>query len=235
MCSTEPTERPSATDAEDGPVPNVADPGANRHMSAEEIAAAYGDVADRIARLEPIEQLFAGRYRRRQFGDASGRVLDVACGTGTNFEYLDEAAEVVGVDISPAMLEHARASLDDVAVPASVRRMDAESLAFDDDSFDTVVSAFSTCTFPDPVAALREMSRVCKPDGRILLLEHGRSSVGPIAWYQDWRADSHYEKVGCRWNQEPLSLVRTAGLPVAAARTSFFGIVTEIEATPVRK
>ena len=54
--------------------------------------------------------------------------------------------------------------------------MDAEHLAFKDGSFDTVVSTLGTCTFPDPVEALREMRRVCRPGGTVLLLEHGRSN-----------------------------------------------------------
>lgn len=49
--------------------------------------------------------------------------------------------------------------------------MDGATLAFPDDSFDAVISSLSTCTFPEPVAALREMSRVCKPDGRIRFLD----------------------------------------------------------------
>ncbi|NIN33964.1 MAG: methyltransferase domain-containing protein, partial [Gammaproteobacteria bacterium] len=90
--------------------------------------------------------------------------------------------------------------------------MDAESLTFADNSFDTVVSALSTCTFPDPIAALREMNRVCKPTGQILLVEHGRSSLRPLAHYQDRNAHAHYEKsAGCRWNQEPDQLVMAAG------------------------
>jgi ubiquinone/menaquinone biosynthesis C-methylase UbiE len=113
--------------------------------------------------------------------------------------------------------------------------MDAQSLDFPDDSFDTVISALSTCTFPDPGAALREMDRVCRPDGRILLLEHGRSDVGPIARYQEWRADAHYAKAGCRWTQEPLAVARDAGLDVVAADSALFGIVTTIEARPTTR
>jgi len=60
--------------------------------------------------------------------------------------------------------------------------MDAQALEFPDDSFDTVISSFSTCTFPDPIAALHEMERVCTPDGEILLLEHRRSDAAPLAW-----------------------------------------------------
>ena len=206
---------------------------AQRHSkSSEEIAQAYADVADKLARWQQLDRLFAGRYRRNQFEQANGRVLDVACGTGQNFRYLESAVEVVGIDISDAMLTHARDELGRLGLDGDVQQMDAQALEFPDDSFDTVVSSFSTCTFPDPVAALHEMERVCAPDGEILLLEHSRSDVAPLAWLQDRRAESHYEKNGCRLNHEPFATVEAAGLPVENVSTAFFGLVTAIDASP---
>lgn len=203
-----------------------------RSKSADEIADAYADVADKLDRWRQLDRLFAGRYRRRQFEHANGRVLDVACGTGRNFRYLSSSSEVVGIDISDKMLAHARNELDRLSLDGTVHQMDAQDLTFDNDSFDTVISSFSTCTFPDPIAALREMERVCMPDGEILLLEHRRSDVAPLAWLQDWRAESHYEKNGCRLNHDPLETVEQANLTVENASTAFFGLVTTIEATP---
>lgn len=205
---------------------------ANRSMSTDEIRSAYDDYADWVRRFEPLDRLLTGRYRRRQFGDATGRVLDVACGTGTNFRYLPESTEVVGVDVSPAMLAAAADRLADLAVDGTLHEMDAADLAFEDDSFDTVISSLSTCTFPDPVTALREMARVCAPDGEIRLLEHGRSDVGVVARYQEWRADAHYRKAGCRMTQEPLEVVERAGLPVVESETAQLGRLTAITAEP---
>ena len=204
----------------------------SRSMSADDIADAYADVADKLARWRHLDRLFAGRYRRHQFADADGRVLDVACGTGRNFRYLSNAREVVGIDISADMLTHARDELDRLGIDGSVHQMDAQTLDFADDSFDTVISSFSTCTFPDPVAALHEMERVCDPDGEILLLEHRRSDAAPLAWLQDWRAESHYEKNGCRLNHEPVATVQRAGFSVENVSTAFFGLVSAIDATP---
>ncbi|NHN61075.1 class I SAM-dependent methyltransferase [Halorussus sp. JP-T4] len=201
-------------------------------MTAEEIADAYADVADKLARWRQLDRLFAGRYRRRQFEHANGRVLDIACGTGRNFQYLSPSVDLVGIDISTDMLAHAGDELDRLDLDGTVCQMDAQALDFPDDSFDTVISSFSTCTFPDPIAALHEMERVCTPDGEILLLEHSRSDVAPLAWLQDWRAESHYEKNGCRLNHDPLATVEQAGLPVENASTEFLGLVTTIDATP---
>jgi ubiquinone/menaquinone biosynthesis C-methylase UbiE len=201
-------------------------------MSSDEIADAYAEVADKLARWRQLDRLFAGRYRHGQFSNAEGRILDVACGTGRNFRYLPESSNVVGIDISTDLLTHARDEHDRLGLDGGVRRMDAQALDFPVDSFDTVISSFSTCTFPDPIAALHEMERVCTPNGEILLLEHRRSDAAPLAWLQDWRAESHYEKNGCRLNHEPLETVEQAGLPVENASAAFFGLVITIDATP---
>nr|WP_245977817.1 class I SAM-dependent methyltransferase [Halopiger aswanensis] len=196
------------------------------------MADAYADVADKLARWQHLDRLFAGQYRRSQFSDANDRVLDVACGTGRNFRYLTSSSEVVGIDISDEMLTHAHDVLERLDLDGTVQVMDAQSLGFSDNSFDAVISSFSTCTFPDPVTALHEMERVCTSDGEILLLEHSRSDASPLAWLQDWRAESHYEKNGCRLNHDPLETVEQAGLTVENVSTSFFGLVTTIEVTP---
>ena len=201
-------------------------------MSTADIQEAYARYADRIRRFEAVDRLVTGRYRRERFADVTGRVLDVACGTGPNFRYLPDTVDLVGIDISPEMLTQAEATLADLGRDGTLREMDAQDLAFPDDSFDTVISALSTCTFPDPIAALREMDRVCKPEGTIRLVEHGRSDVGPIAKYQEWRADAHYAKTGCRWTQEPRELVSQAGLTVRDTSTGLFGTITTFEITP---
>ena len=201
-------------------------------MSLDEIRASYAECASWIDRFDWLNQRLTGQYRRQLFGDAEGRVLDVACGTGANFPYLPSTVDLVGVDVSPEMLTKARNRLERLEVEGMLHEMDAQALEFDDASFDTVISSLSTCTFPDPVAAIEEMDRVCKPTGRILLLEHGRSDVGPLARFQDWRADAHYASAGCRWDQEPLELVLSVGLPVREASTHVLGIITLIEARP---
>jgi ubiquinone/menaquinone biosynthesis C-methylase UbiE len=218
-----------------GPRDSTESPGpvaGDRPMSLEEIEASYDEYAGWIHRFERVERLVTGRYRRERFGDVTGRVLDVACGTGTNAEYLPETAEYVGVDISSGMLSKARDRLDRLDIDGTLHRMDAQDLGFDDGEFDAVISALSTCTFPAPAAALREMERVCDPEGTIRLVEHGRSDVGPVARFQEWRADAHYETAGCRWTQEPRAVVADAGLSVRDATTGALGTITSFEIDP---
>lgn len=206
----------------------------NTLFTTDEIREKYDEMAAEYQREEWFgETVLRGRrLRRRLFSRARGRVLDVACGTGVNFPHFDRAASITGVELSPAMLALARQRADALGRDVSLQEMDAARLAFPDASFDTVTSALSTCTFPDPGAALREMARVCKPDGRILLFEHGRSSWPPFAWLQDRTAQRHYHMAGCRWNQEPVDLVQYAGLSILTAERHLAGVFHTLVAAP---
>lgn len=190
-------------------------------------AARWFDLAEK-----PPELLGVGRLRKDIFKGASGEVLEVAVGTGSNLRYYPPGCRLTAVDLSPEMLETARKKAAKLGLRVEFEVADAGSLPFEDRTFDTVTSSLSLCTFPEPVLALREMARVCKDDGRILLLEHGRSDRRWVGRFQDWREDAHAKSLGCHWNREPLQLVQEAGLRVRSAKRSFFGVFHRIEATP---
>jgi len=172
------------------------------------------------------------KYRERIFSGATGKVLDVACGYGLNFGVLPPNIQLTAIEFSPLMLDMAKRHADQLGLKVDIREGDAEDLGFADNSFDTVISALSTCSFTDPIAALKEMRRVCKPDGNILLVEHGRSQNGLLGWYQDRNAVQMVEQGGCRWNQEPHELVREAGLEILSDERSLWGIFHSIRAVP---
>ena len=173
-----------------------------------------------------LEVLIFRRLRSQLLKSAAGRVLEVAAGTGSNLAHYPSNTDVIIVDLSAGMLSKARQHGAQKAAA-----MDAQHLAFRDGSFDTVVSTLGTCTFPDPVEALREMRRVCRPGGRILLLEHGRSNRPGIATWQDRHAAKWAAHLGCWWNRDPLENVRKAGLEPHAATRGFLGMVQVIQAT----
>jgi len=173
------------------------------------------------------------RLRKKLLSKATGKVLDVACGTGQNLLLFAPNSEITAVDLSPKMLELARANAIKFGLNVNFAVMNAEKLEFADGSFDTVVSTLSTCTFPNPIKALQEIKRVCRPDGLILLLEHGHSNLPWIARYQDRNEYQHYQDhAGCRWNQDPLDLVQSAGLKILKSKRSILGMFHSIEATP---
>lgn len=181
-----------------------------------------------------IEHLFGVKHLRRDLlKRATGAVLDVACGTGANFPFYNGQATLTAVDFSPGMLAEAHKRADSLDLAVDLQVMDAESLAFPDGHFDTVVSTLSTCTVPDPVQQLREIGRVCREDGRVLLVEHGRSHWRWFAWYQDRTVGSALSIVGCRWNQDPFALVEQAGLQILNARRTGGGVFYTIEARPL--
>jgi ubiquinone/menaquinone biosynthesis C-methylase UbiE len=202
-------------------------------FSAAEIARKYDSIAVRYDRAERVvELLLFNRLRRGIFSRARGAVLDVAAGTGRNLEFYPPDCRLTAIDISQGMLDIARQRANELGRAVDFQLMDGTALDFPDDRFDTVTSSLSTCTFPDPLAVLREMRRVCKPDGRILLLEHGRSSVRLFGWLQDRLADRQARAFGCHWNREPRQLVEQAGLRLVSDRTHLFGVVHVVEAAP---
>ena len=114
-----------------------------------------------------------------------GRVLEVGVGTGLSLPAYDEQLEIVGIDLSPEMLDKARErvaseGLDNVT---GLHEMDAGDLTFPDASFDTVVAMYVMTVVPDPEKVMRELSRVTKPGGEVILVNHfsagrGRARLG---------------------------------------------------------
>lgn len=203
--------------------------------SAEEIQSAYDEeeAAD-YAETHWLMRRLASRTRRHQFGDATGRVLEVACGTGENFPHLPESADIVGIDLSTPMLTRARDKADELGRRVELEQMDAQRLSFAANSFDHVVSSLSTCTFPDPIEALNEMGRVCRPDGQIRLLEHHKWQAPLLGRITERQNEGEYERVGCRLYDDPTAVVKQSKLNVITDRRWRFPPFTGIVAHPPR-
>jgi phosphatidylethanolamine/phosphatidyl-N-methylethanolamine N-methyltransferase len=113
------------------------------------------------------------------------RVLEVGVGTGINAALYPRDCSVTGIDLSSSMLEKARERVARKEV-RNVRllQMDAANLKFADDTFDIVYAPYVISVVPDPVAVAREMRRVCRPGGRIVVLNHFRSKNPVMAWIE---------------------------------------------------
>src|SRR5438067_12261544 len=111
---------------------------------------------------------------------ARGEVLEIAIGTGRNIEHYPREIRLTGIDLSASMLEQAKRRAKDLGREADLRVGDAPALEVADRSFDTVVSTLSLCSIPDDRKAVREASRVLRPGGRFLLLEHVASPLGVV-------------------------------------------------------
>lgn len=208
----------------------------SERMTLNKLQSAYDEIADQYEKRIWFDQHILGvaRLRKMLLSKATGKILEVACGTGQNLSLFEPNSEITAVDLSSKMLELARANATKYGLNVNLAVMDAENLEFADGSFDTVVSTLSTCTFPNPVKALQEIKRVCRPDGLILLLEHGHSNLPWLAKFQDRNEYKHYqEHAGCRWNQDPLDLVQSAGIKILKSKRNILGIFHSIEAMPL--
>src|SRR6185295_16092308 len=113
-----------------------------------------------------------------------GRVLEVGVGTGLSLPSYGRHLEIVGIDLSPEMLEKARErvaaeGLDNVA---ELHEMDASDLKVHAASFDTVVAMYVMTVVPDPEKVMRELSRVCRPGGEVIIVNHFSAEEGKPGW-----------------------------------------------------
>ncbi len=105
------------------------------------------------------------------------RILEVGVGTGINTSLYPSNCHVTGIDLSASMLDKARERVSTQGL-SNVRllEMDAANLTFADDGFDIVYAPYLVSVVPDPVQVVREMRRVCRPGGKIIILNHFRSA-----------------------------------------------------------
>jgi phosphatidylethanolamine/phosphatidyl-N-methylethanolamine N-methyltransferase len=116
----------------------------------------------------------------------SGRVLEVGVGTGLSLPLYGKHLEIVGIDLSPEMLEKARARVANEALDnvAGLYEMDAGHLTFADASFETVVAMYVITVVPEPERVMRELARVCKPGGEVILVNHFSQDEGIRGWFE---------------------------------------------------
>jgi len=151
--------------------------------------------------------------RKNCLEGVTGNVLEVGFGSGHNLPYYPRGVKrVVAVDPSTESAKLARKRIEAASFPVEYVALAGEEIAAPDATFDSVVSTFTLCTIPDPLAALRQMRRVLKPDGRFFLVEHGRSHEPKIQRWQD-RMNGMQQTLfgGCNMNRDIERLVREAG------------------------
>ena len=172
----------------------------------------------------------ARRRRRRLLARAYGRVLEVGVGTGRNLGLYPAGVQIVGIDISPGMLDQARRHAHTIGVADVVLQPgDVQRLAFADDSFDTVVATCVFCSVDDPVAGLREVGRVVTPSGQVLLLEHVRPRTRWLARLFGLISPLTRRTLGFHVNRDTERNLHAAGLRIEHVRLC--GIWREIVAS----
>lgn len=161
---------------------------------------------------------------------ARGDVLEVAVGTGLNLPHYSSEVRLTAVDLSPAMLDVARQRAAELGRDVDLREGDAHHLPFDDAAFDTVVCTFSLCNIPDLRRAVAEMRRVLRPGGRLVLVDHVRSTSRPIHWLQKALEKASLRIDGDHLTRRPAEVVEQLGLDIVERDRSRRGIVERLVA-----
>ncbi len=149
----------------------------------EKIRLRYDRLAPWFDSLEGFpEGLFFRRFRKKLWEQATGpHILEVGVGTGKNFAFYPQDAQITAIDFSPKMLEQAFKKRDRKRIDVELALMDVQSICYADNSFDTVIASFVFCSVPQPRKGLKELHRVLKPGGQLLLLEHVLSANKSMA------------------------------------------------------
>jgi len=209
-----------------------------RTQTFSKIAQVYDDQINRdeIAMGLPLLR------RALLYFHAKGNVLEVGAGTGRNIDYYPSNVDkVVLTDTSDQMLLQARTKIQETTQSSEhtnkfqVFVADASTITtyYPPNTFDTIVDTFGLCSFDNPLQVLTELQRICKPNGKILLLEHGRSkSWQGLSNYLDKHAERHAKNWGCVWNRDIDLMLEEAGLVVDVLDTWHFGTTYYVVCRP---
>jgi len=159
---------------------------------------------------------------------ATGHTLEVAIGTGLNLPFYPAEVELTGTDLSPGMLGIAQTRARQLGRVVDLREADAQALPFPDACFDTVVCTFSLCAIPDERWAVREMTRVLRPGGLLLLADHIAGASWPVRAIQQMIDVVTVPLQGEHYLRRPLRQVQAEGLQVERRERFKLGIVERL-------
>ena len=172
-----------------------------------------------------------GRWRELLWSKVEGtRILEVGVGTGKNFSCYLPDGEITAIDFSEKMLERARDKASKQKVRVHLEQMDVQNLEFEDSTFDTVVAAFVFCSVPDPIRGLMEVERVCKPGGKVALLEHVLSANRTLGWLMNLANPLVVRMVGANINRRTIENVVKSNLVLEQVTDLGAGVFKLIEA-----
>jgi len=181
-----------------------------------------------------MEMMGLAKWRRMIFAELpEGKVLEIGIGTGKNIQfYPEKGRDYIGIDISTAMLERAKARIKERGIKVDIRQMDVEKINFADHTFDCVISTCVFCSVPDPVKGLMEARRVLKPGGIALFLEHMRPENRFLGKFFDILNVITVKLFGFNINRRTVENIKKAGFEVIEEQNLFSDIFRLIKARP---
>lgn len=174
------------------------------------------------------------KYRRKIFNETEGDVLEVGVGTGLNFPYYHRVNKLTAVDFSEPMLKEAEKEAGKYSFPVEFIHGDAETVEFKENSFDTIVSSLSFCSYKNPVELLNKFNKWCRGGGQILLLEHGLVKFKFLQVLQRAIDPLTMRMIGCHQNRDILALAAASKLEIIKVERHVLGAIYIIKAKPVK-
>ena len=192
----------------------------------------YDRMAPYFEGLEAVmEGLFFKNWRKKLWAKVDGHhILEVGVGTGKNFDFYPDDARITAIDFSQEMLKQAARKKDRKNSQVELHLMDVQSLCFADNSFDTVIASFVFCSVPLPLKGLKELYRVCKPGGQVLLLEHVLSSKPVLAKIMNFINPAIVRIAGANINRNTVKNVKACGFASVRVDERSGDIIKLIEA-----
>ncbi|PKH12172.1 class I SAM-dependent methyltransferase [Planomicrobium sp. MB-3u-38] len=186
--------------------------------------------ANKYNKLRTHDKTF--KYRQKIFSDIHGEVLEVGIGVGLNFPLYNRDVNLTGVDFSEEMLKRARQAAKEYPFQTKLIQDDVETIEFPENSFDVIVSSGTLCGYQNPLDVLNNFQKWCRPDGKVLLLEHGLSTNKPLAWLQKSLDPLAVKVAGCHANRDISGLVKSSKLQFVKEERYLAGNVYMIWAKP---
>lgn len=196
----------------------------------------------RISRFyDLMETMAETRYhpwREKLWAEVTvNEVLEIGVGTGKNMPYYPAGAHITGIDLTPGMLERAQRKARDSGLDSRVDLQlgDVQALDFPDNSFDAALGTFVFCSVPDSVLGLKEIKRVVRPGGKVLLLEHMRSPNETLGALMDVINPLVVRMMGANINRRTVENVRKAGLEIEHVEDLGMGGIFKLVVARVNK
>src|SRR3954454_22084388 len=180
--------------------------------------------------MSPLERRTFKEIRRDLLTRAYGKVIELGSGTGVNFPLYQHVESVTAVEPSRYMIEQSEMNKELAVIPIEIIQASAEQLPFEKDSYDTVVATLAFCTIPDVDKALKEMKRICKANGKILLFEHVKMDNPILAKLQIYLTP-FWKKIcdGCHLDRDTVNLLKSKGFQVVEIKKFYRGLFVMIE------